>query len=157
MCANLYIVFLSLQIEGSNTVTFPLPLLVSSAQETNITELDFLDLHNLITISQHSNLVTNVDHLLCPFMVVVTEAPVCSVITRSKLEVISSGALRWIDEYSLPQKNCSVSSNDLPIHFFLGKSESYKFVVHFIQSPRLYGMYVYNLIYVSLVIITLPG
>ena len=140
----------SLQLDGSNLqVKLPLPLLISSSLHGNqsafrgetltLNEAD--SLHELVDTLPHE-LLANVQHI-CPFLEVMVEAPVCSLVTRSKFHVEQEGVLRWIDLDSLPERNCALPGSDLPADIFLELSTTYNFIVHFVLNPDV-GEFYYN-------------
>ena len=140
---------------------FPLPLLVSSAAmymqygvdgsrlglpswlpDVNYTQhsLAFSNnggLHHEQLISASHNLL--MPSQSCPFVEMLVEATSCGTVTRSKLQVVKEGALKWIDELSLAKTNCNISAHHLPKDIFLGKSASYTFLVHFAMNPSILG------------------
>lgn len=140
---------------------FPLPLLVSSAAmymqygvdgfrlglpswlpDVNYTQhpLAFSNnggLHHEQLISASHNLL--MPSQSCPFVEMLVEATSCGTVTRSKLQVVKEGALKWIDELSLAENNCNISAHHLPKDIFLGKSASYTFLVHFAMNPSILG------------------
>ena len=137
---------------------FPLPLLVSSAAlymyhdlniglplwlpAVNYTQhpLAFSNngglYHEQLTSASHNLLISPQS---CPFVEMHVEATSCGMITRSKLQVVKEGALKWINDLSLAENNCNISAHLLPKDIFLGKSASYKFLVHFVMNPSILG------------------
>ena len=143
------------------SVKFPLPLLVSSAalymyHVMNISHLGLpLGLpavnytqhplafsnngglyHEQLTSASHNLLMSSRS---CSFVEMHVEATSCGTVTRSKLQVVKEGALKWINELSLAENNCNISAHLLPKDIFLGKSASYKFLVHFVINPSILG------------------
>ena len=91
--------------------------------------------HEQLTSASHNLLISPQS---CPFVEMHVEATSCGMITRSKLQVVKEGALKWISELSLAENNCNISTH-LPKDVFLGKSASYKFLVHFVMNPSILG------------------
>ena len=140
---------------------FPLPLLISSAamymhHDMNVSHLGLPLWLPAVNYTQHplafsnngglyhEQLISASHNLLmslqsCSFVEMHVEATSCGTITRSKLQVVKEGALKWIDELSLAENNCNISAHNLPKDIFLGKSASYNFLVHFVMNPSILG------------------
>ena len=92
--------------------------------------------HEQLTSASHNLLMSSRS---CSFVEMHVEATSCGTVTRSKLQVVKEGALKWISELSLAENNCNISAHLLPKDIFLGKSASYKFLVHFVINPSILG------------------
>ena len=149
-----------IQVSDSGEVQLPLPILISHAfynhYLNSVTQgngstlstilpssLHLLANHDIPTLEDRSHPLLHQAQLshVCRLTDVLIEAPVCSRITRTIVEIERLGPLQAVDVGTLPWINCSVMGDSLPRDVFLRLGESYVFMVQLVINPVIAGIY----------------
>lgn len=142
-----------IQVNGSHVLQLPVAILLSHALYNSFAAHSNSTLHltpSLHLLAEHEGFTLNENpHQLlhqsevsriCLLSTVVIAAPVCGEVTRSVVEIGSTGFLQFVDSGSLPWVNCSVMDDALPTAIFLGMGESYVLTLQLVVNPVIAGL-----------------